>query len=488
MRRRALSTRASWISVDDHQENCCPSLVYADAFGFALRISLVLTTSAFFFVIFHPTDPYPQGSWVFITCLVVSWYPSSMDAASVLKKTVQRILGTIVGSFLALVVGVGMRAVSDVFHQALVLGLSVAVISFGVPYLVVRNSSFFADYSYASLLVLLTFGIVVFPFYNTNDEDVWMRGIFRILNIVIGCILSAVMALVVFPKPTHRAIQQSLAKQVLSASQASEEVLQTAVAIFSKQKSPIPLRDKVSSPEHEDDVLKLAKRGMRDFYDAKALYPLLPYDAFYASYAKTPLERSEFEAETLLLMNRAFRIHATVLLINAIIHNDEGHDFSQEHLELFERASRLIPIVLKESLEETTAEAEASDVESRPLLDDDDCNSSCALELCTILGQVQHEALKAAADLARSHSQSFRGSNGTPNGGSSSSSLASRNPSELLKHLGGTKMPPNPSATILLLELVENLILRLLRLHATLAETGTVADSNSNGDAIATTS
>jgi hypothetical protein len=481
---RALSARASWRSVDDHEDACCSSLVNADAFGFALRISLVLTTSSFF-VLYHPADPYPQGSWVFITCLVVSWYPSSMDAASVLKKTVQRIIGTILGSLVALAVGFLMRTVSDVHHQAIVLGSSVAIISFCVPYLVVHNSNFFGDYSYASLLVLLTFGIVVFPFYNnTSENDVWMRGVFRILNIVIGCLLSAVMAVVVFPKPTHKAIQQSLAKQIESAGQASEEVLQTAVAIFSKQRSPIPLRDKVSAEhEHEDAVLKLAKQGMRDFYDAKALYPLLPYDAFYASFATTPLERSRFESETLLLMNRAFRIHATVLLINAIIHNDEGHDFSQEHLELFYRASHLIPIVLREGLETTAAVA--SETEESPLWNYD---NSCALELRTILGQVQHEALKAADDLART--RTLRSSNGTRNGGSSrsSSSMSSWNPSELLKDLGGIQMPPNPSATILLLELVENLILRLLRLHATLQETGTATERNGNGDAITTTS
>ena len=40
---------------------------HSDAFGFALRMSLVLTTYSFF-VLWNPSDPYPQGSWVFITC------------------------------------------------------------------------------------------------------------------------------------------------------------------------------------------------------------------------------------------------------------------------------------------------------------------------------------------------------------------------------------------------------------------------------------
>lgn len=441
------------------EEERCIGIVNTDAFGFALRMSIVLTTSTFF-VLYHPTDPYPQGSWVFITCLVVSWFPSSMSAASVVKKTFERIVGTIIGSLLALAVGFVTSSVSDVSYQAMILGCSVFVVTFGVAFLNVSHSGVFGKHPYASLLVLLTFGIVVFPFYNASDEHVWMRGVFRILNIIIGCILSAVVAMVVFPKPTYRAIQESLAKQVTSAGEASREVLQTAVQVFSKQRPPIPLREKLFR-EHEDEVFKLTKQAMGDFHSAKALYPLLPYDAFYLSRATNPRERSLFESETQLSMYRAFRIHAIVLLINATIHNDMGHDFSPDHLALFDRASNLIPIVLRGSLD--TAGASCSDVEDhRPLLNHD----ACALELCTILGELRKHALDAAEELARLRRAGI-------------GNKASRNPSDYLTDLGGITIPPNPSATVFLLELVENLILRLLRLYATLRGTSSldIADS-----------
>ena len=151
----------------------------ADAFGFALRMSLVLTVSAFFVLY-----PFPQGNWIYITCLVVSWFPSSMSAASVLKKTSERIVGTIIGSILALLVGGFASSFPDVNHQAAILGSAVFVLSFGVSFLFVYHSKVIGKHPYASLLVLLTFGIVVFPFYNTQDEDVWMGGLIRIFNMI----------------------------------------------------------------------------------------------------------------------------------------------------------------------------------------------------------------------------------------------------------------------------------------------------------------
>jgi len=386
-----------------------------------------------------------------------------MSAASVLKKTLERIIGTFLGSSLALLVGyMTTRFSNKVHHQAMIMGSCIFLISFPVSFAVVENPSL-SKHPYAALLVLLTFGIVGFPFYNSNsDDDVWLKCIYRVVNIVIGCILSAIMAVLVHPKPTYRAIQESLAQQVASAGEASKEVLQSAVQVFSNQSLPIPLRDKVlldQIPEidHGDKVLKLTKQGMGDFYHAKKLYPLLPFDAFYLHRTRQdPRERSLFESETQMCMYRAFRIHAIVQLINAIIHNDTGHDFTPEHLALFDRASHLIPLILTDKFNDDKEE-------DQPLLTQD----PCALELCNILAEIRQHALQAAEDLA----QRRRSGIGTK---------ASRDPSDFLKDLRGFTMPPNPSATLLFLELVENLILRLLRLHTTLMLQGTTLTCEEN--------
>jgi len=399
-----------------------------------------------------------------------------MSAASVLKKTFERIVGTIMGSSLAVLVGFVMTRLcsNDVYQQAVVMGSCIFIISFLVSFVVVQYPSSFGKYPYASLLVLLTFGIVGFPFYNNNndnnsdDEEVWLKCIFRVVNIIIGCVLSAVMAFLVHPKPTYRAIQQSLEKQVVLATEASSEVLQSAVEVFSNQKPRIPLRTKIlidQNPDidHQDNVLQLTKQGMGDFYNAKTLYPLLPYDAFYLSRTAltaqggTPKEhRSLFESETQMGMYRAFRIHAIVQLINAIIHNDYlyddkegGHDFTQDHLELFQRVSHLIPIVLRDN--DNLNENQIISTMQQPLLSQD----PCALELCKILALIRQHAIVASDDLAKKRKNGI-------------GMKASENPSEFLNDLKGFTMPPNPSATVLFLELVENLILRLLRLHATM--------------------
>jgi len=68
-------------------------------------MSVCLTVSSLFVLVQVPSDGevgrFPEGMWVLITVLFVCWFPT-MDAASVLEKSFQRLMGTLVGA------GIGM--------------------------------------------------------------------------------------------------------------------------------------------------------------------------------------------------------------------------------------------------------------------------------------------------------------------------------------------------------------------------------------------
>lgn len=99
---------------------------------FALRMATCLTVSALFVLIRTDEWHYPDGMWVLVSVLFVSWFPS-LDAASVIEKITQRLVGTFVGAFL----GLGCGFLSLVLFctrtcQAYFLGVCMFVCTFGV--------------------------------------------------------------------------------------------------------------------------------------------------------------------------------------------------------------------------------------------------------------------------------------------------------------------------------------------------------------------
>ena len=60
-----------------------------DAIHFGARLTLLFTLSALFIVVQPDGWEWPEGQWVVITVLFVSWFPR-LDAASVIEKSIQR--------------------------------------------------------------------------------------------------------------------------------------------------------------------------------------------------------------------------------------------------------------------------------------------------------------------------------------------------------------------------------------------------------------
>ena len=417
---------------------------------FGLRLSFALTAASLFVLIPYPPgsvdESWPQGSWVFTTVVLCSWFPSQPVAASVVQKTYHRVLGTTVGAIFGLCVGFAVISIPGRTARGVFLGLMTALASFLWGFTAVEFKQWFGGYNYAAVLVLMTYGIVVWPFYLSSDNDeIWKRACYRVANVLIGCALSGLSAILVFPKTTKSAIEEKAESQIRRAGMSSEAVLTAAVERFSGNTTPLCLsevvRRKVSPAEKKDEeedttLYDSYMTAVQEFLSTKALFSLLDYDPFHLCSCKE--KKIESMQDSAVNMARAFRIQTTVVLLDSIIRNDRGHRLSARQLELFTRAGQNIKSILAEQLDKEKSEADA-------------------FELVSILAQMRQEAIEAAR---RTQPLSALSKRTVHSGGLDVEEFVKQ-----LKNQGGGQPMCSQSATILFLELVAHLILRALRLY-----------------------
>ena len=102
-----------------------------------------------------------------------------------------------------------------------------------------RSKRIIDMYSYATCLCMLTLGVALLPFASV-ERDIWKVGVFRVLNVSIGCCIGAAGSILLWPRPTLQMLHQKTARQVVLAGQASEAVLHAAVDAFSgKRRLPL---------------------------------------------------------------------------------------------------------------------------------------------------------------------------------------------------------------------------------------------------------
>jgi hypothetical protein len=328
------------------------SLPRADpaALQFAFRMALLLTVSALFILIQTPEKAWPDAMWVLVSVLFVSWFPS-LDAASVVEKIFQRLIGTFVGAVLGL--GCGFLSLwlfrnSSRPYQATFLGCCMLVFNFLIVFLAgqckVGGVKVIRKYAYATILCVLTFCICMLPFGGLGSNRAkWMKGVMRVVNVTIGCLLGAVGAIVVSPKSTAAVLHDKTARQVKLCGEASEAVLAMAADHFAGKVIVQGLADElVSTPlettvrwslrrvnsgnlsepsltvcKNADVALQKYEDAMEDWKASKMLFPLTRFDPFHLRFDET-----SYEAKTALnkaiarTLARTMRIQTTVVMID----------------------------------------------------------------------------------------------------------------------------------------------------------------------------
>ena len=433
---------------------CGLSKIRPKAVRFAARMSAALTLSSLFWLV----PGYPQGTWVYITALMVSWFPQ-MDAASVIKKTIQRIQGTIIGAVLGILIGYFSYVIDtnkrSQVKQAIFLGVMIAVVTFLFTFLFVQYR-YIASHSYAGLVALMTFGIALEPFYVDLGPSAWNKALVRVANVMIGCVIGGIVSLVMFPKSTKGLVRDKLVSQINLAGEASQAVMMFSAKVFGGQGAAPALLGSILTEcrvggdfrEGVDDADDIAthsayNKAIKQWNDTKTFFPLMQYDARWHCARKLGKKKHEdgFNKQAAIVLARAFRLQTTAVLLHSITRNDQGHDFSEDELNTFTFIGQLIGTLLQ-----------------CPFRDD---SEQIANDLLDQLVFVREFAMDEALDVAESARAMYTGD--------ADSLTLMRDALRLRLANGEGTMPlslySSDNSSLLFLQLVEHLCLRSLRLY-----------------------
>lgn len=364
-----------------------------DAVHFGVRMSVCITLSSLFILLRHPGQEFPEAMWILITVLFVCWFPT-LDAASVVEKSIQRLYGTAIGTLTGLTCGflslalLGENCECYALQSGfliLCLAAYTFMICWGACHYNVERNKIITRYNYACILSLLTFYICVLPFY-TDNEPKWEKGMYRVTNVVVGCLLGAGLSISILPRSTTGVLRNKMELQVQLAGEASQAVLHEAAGSFSDSALFITtdtMDDEildVERPNHKSlhPNLTIPKRprrgGSKGNADICGDVALEKYEAalkewrtiqtqlnnvrFDPLHLGTPDELlSAFRSEVTNTLARALRIQNTVVLLDGILRNDPKHDFSEEHVNLFASMGTNIRRMLSLPLQDSNEDA-----------------------------------------------------------------------------------------------------------------------------------
>lgn len=351
-----------------------------NAFLFGLRMAVLLTVSALFVLIRTENYSFPDGMWVLVTVLFVGWFPN-LDAASVIEKITQRLIGTFVGAFLGLACGfISLVVTQNHLAQAIFLGVCVFVVNFLIIFLAgqfkVGRVKVISKFSYATILCVLTFCICILPFSQKTDPK-WNDSLYRVLNVIIGCLVGGLGSIVIAPKSTTDVLHSKAARQVVMAGEAADAVLQVSSDFFAGRievngladellntpldsemrwrlgSSSSSLRSTSSVQQGATDVaLKKYEDAIADWGVSKMLFPLTKYDPFKIRLSDhTDPVSDAFHTEIARTLARCLRIQTTIVVLDGMVRSDADYSFKPEQLISFSETGQLIKQMLHLPLE-----------------------------------------------------------------------------------------------------------------------------------------
>lgn len=360
------------------------------AFQFAFRMGVLLWFSSLFVLIRTENYRFPDGMWVLVTVLFVSWFPQ-LDAASVIEKIVQRLLGTFLGAFLGLMCGFASLAFTD-HHltQSIFLGTCVFVFNFLIIFVAgqckVGRVKVIKKFAYATILCVLTFCICIMPF-SLEEDPKYARAIYRVLNVVVGCGVGALGSIIIVPKSTTDVLYAKASRQVAMAGEAAEAVMNVSSNFFAgriqvnrladellnapldselrwRLSSASSLADSSTSTREEpaatDVALKKYEDAIADWRLSKMLFPLVKYDPFKIKMSKNDDMVDAFHTEIARTLARCLRIQTTIVVLDGMVRSDADYDFMPEQLESFSHIGRMIHKMLTLPLDRDSSNAAAN--------------------------------------------------------------------------------------------------------------------------------
>jgi hypothetical protein len=358
------------------------------AFQFALRMGILLWFSSLFVLIRTESWKMPDGMWVLVTVLFVSWFPQ-LDAASVIEKIIQRLMGTFLGAVLGLACGFASLIFTDQhITQSIFLGTCVFVFNFLIIFIAgqfnVGRVKVIKRFAYATILCVLTFCICIMPF-SMEEDPKWGRAMYRVLNVVVGCGVGALGSILIVPKSTTDVLYTKASRQVAMAGEAAEAAMNVASDFFAgrievnrladellnapleselqwrvSSASSVSSRNTVVDGGATDVALKKYEEAIADWRLSKMLFPLVQYDPFKFKLNADEAMNDVFHTEIARTLARCLRIQTTIVVIDGMVRSDANYDFKPEQLESFAQIGKLIRRMLRLPLDRDSSNAAAN--------------------------------------------------------------------------------------------------------------------------------
>eukprot|EP00587_Corethron_hystrix_P003640 CAMPEP_0113331146 /NCGR_PEP_ID=MMETSP0010_2-20120614/22289_1 /TAXON_ID=216773 ORGANISM="Corethron hystrix, Strain 308" /NCGR_SAMPLE_ID=MMETSP0010_2 /ASSEMBLY_ACC=CAM_ASM_000155 /LENGTH=500 /DNA_ID=CAMNT_0000194305 /DNA_START=162 /DNA_END=1664 /DNA_ORIENTATION=+ /assembly_acc=CAM_ASM_000155 len=322
------------------------------AIRFASRLSIVLTTGSLFMLLRMPNGNFfPSGLWVFITCIFVSWYPS-LDVASVMEKAKYRIIGTVIGGTLGVALGELSIKIPTENLQAIFLGCTITFVVFIFGYISISwKASDGGSYTYVHMIGILTFGIAMLPFCHDTERRL-SRAVTRVVDVILGCILSCFGALLIWPRSTSCVVKERLAEQMTLSGETVEALLLKAAGTFSGMSNPLNITQLVRQGNKNKDSVH--RKYILATDKIKSLKPLLRHlDSDPMIYFKNCYPKETFikRSEATIVLARAFRLQTSVIMVDSIVRNKKL-SFTPEQIELIASIGYSLKSLLVSDLED----------------------------------------------------------------------------------------------------------------------------------------
>ena len=324
-----------------------------DSLVFATRVTCNVALASLFVVLQDPTEPaIPEAYWTYISVILLAMVPTN-DTATTLRKTVERLVGTIVGALAAAVIGALLYVLSDShLAQSLVLVVAVALESWSWSYLMYQLD---CQSLYAAMLTHLTFGLVLLTIYQQGATRSSLRlASDRLVNICIGCTINAIVTLTIWPQSTHTFLQARVQAQYTAVGQAAQGVLRAAHEAATRGRTKLlhyaEIRKftQASSRRHragdghvgrrrrrrphinrrlqrptpppvsfDDSVYNATVQGFESWQHAHDYFPLLQWDPFFVFGSEK--RRQRFVRHVNGRAARAFFLQTTVALLDTLV-------------------------------------------------------------------------------------------------------------------------------------------------------------------------
>lgn len=331
-----------------------------DSFIFALRLAVTVGLSSILICCFPPDKLWPEGVWVYTTVCIITWQERS-DTANIFKKTFERICGTLVGGLIGLAIGFLSLETPTETGQALVIGFALPLYSFLYAYYTARAGW---RSNYGASLGNMTFGLVLVAFFYQaqTTQDPWTAGVYRIINILIGCVFALATALIVWPLSSRMLLAALIEKQMKAVGISAERVMDEAVASLSGQRV-LPLLEEIQIKKNDSVHSDLLKH-MDTWKSCQALFPALRFSPWFRS---MPVEeRDKFTTNMAVRLSRIFRIQTNLVMLDAMARTKVNYQGSNEAFLVLRRVGKKISHIM-----DITTDSEYSSVVVHELVERD---------------------------------------------------------------------------------------------------------------------